>query len=50
VNRSLDRLGAATANTWDEVKSGVSRAVDSLDLAVRSTRSDANPMGGAGPN
>jgi hypothetical protein len=50
VDRSLDRLGAATASTWDEVKDGVSRAVDSLDLAVRNTRSDAKPMGGNGPS
>jgi ElaB/YqjD/DUF883 family membrane-anchored ribosome-binding protein len=50
VDRSLDRLGAATASTWDEVKSGVNRAVDSLDLAVRGQRSDAKPMGGAGPS
>lgn len=50
VNRSLDRLGTVTASTWDEIKSGVSRAVDSLDLAVRNQRSDAKPMGGAGPN
>jgi F0F1-type ATP synthase membrane subunit b/b' len=50
VNRSLDRLGAATASTWDEVKDGVSRALDSLDLAVRNTRSDSRPMGGAGPS
>jgi F0F1-type ATP synthase membrane subunit b/b' len=50
VNRSLDRLGAATASTWEEMQDGVSRAVDSLDLAVRDTRSDAKPMGGAGPS
>jgi hypothetical protein len=50
VNRSLDRLGAVTASTWDEVKDVVSRAVDSLDLAVRNTRSDAKPLGGAGPS
>jgi hypothetical protein len=50
VDRNLDRVGAATASTWDEVKSRVNRAVDSLDLAVRGQRSDAKPMGGAGPN
>jgi ElaB/YqjD/DUF883 family membrane-anchored ribosome-binding protein len=50
VNRSLDRLGNATASTWDDVEDGISRAVDSLDLAVRETRSDAKPMGGAGPS
>jgi hypothetical protein len=48
VNGSLDRLGSATAATWEDVKDGVGRAVDSLDLAVRRTRSDAKPMGGAG--
>jgi gas vesicle protein len=50
VDRSLDRLGTATATTWDDVKGSVSRAVDSLDLAVRNTRSDAQPMGGNGPS
>jgi hypothetical protein len=50
VDRSLDRLGAATASTWDDVRGGVSRAIDSLDLAVRNTRTDAKPMGGNGPS
>jgi hypothetical protein len=50
VNRSLDRLGTATASTWEEVEDGVSRAIDSLDLAVRDTRGDTRPMGGAGPS
>jgi gas vesicle protein len=50
VDRSLQRLGTATASTWDDVKTAVSRSVDSLELAVRSLRSDARPMGGAGPS
>lgn len=50
VDQNLNRLGAATASTWDEVRSGVSRAIDSLDLAVRHTRTDAKPMGGNGPS
>ena len=50
VDRSLERLGTATASTWDDVKTAVSRSVDSLDLALRSLRSDARPMGGAGPS
>jgi hypothetical protein len=50
VDRSLARLAGATEATWDDVRSGINRAVDSLDLAVRAQRPDAKPMGGAGPN
>jgi hypothetical protein len=49
VNRNLDRFGQATERTWEEVKSNISAAVDSLNLAVRSQRPDARPMGGTGP-
>jgi hypothetical protein len=48
--RSLDRFGAATERNWDEVKSRINAAVDSLDLAVRAQRPDAKPMGGTGPS
>jgi len=49
VNRSLERFSSATESTWDEVKQNITAAVDSLDLAVRSQRPDAQPMGGTGP-
>jgi hypothetical protein len=49
VDRSLERLGTATENTWDDVRSGINQAVDSLDLAVRAQQPDAKPMGGTGP-
>lgn len=50
IDRNLGRVGAATAATWDDVQAGVSRSVDSLELALRNLRSDARPMGGAGPS
>jgi hypothetical protein len=49
VARSLDRFGAATEQTWDDVKRTISAAVDSLDFSVRAQRPDARPMGGTGP-
>jgi hypothetical protein len=48
--RSLDRFGAATESTWEEVKDRIAAAVDSLDFAVRGLRPDARPMGGTGPS
>ena len=50
VSRSLDRLGAATESTWDEVKRNVTAGVDSLDREVKTQLPDARPMGGTGPN
>ena len=50
VDRSLQRLGTATASSWDGVKTAVSRSVDSLEFALRNLRSDARPVGGAGPS
>jgi ABC-type transporter Mla subunit MlaD len=50
VDRNLDRARSATAATWNDVQNAVSRSVDSLELALRSLRSDARPMGGAGPS
>jgi hypothetical protein len=50
VDRSLAQLAGATEATWDDVRTGINRAVDSLDLAVRAQRPDAKPMGGTGPN
>jgi hypothetical protein len=50
VDRNLERVRAATAATWNDVQAAVSRSVDSLELAVRNLRSDARPMGGAGPS
>jgi hypothetical protein len=50
VDRSLDRFAAATETTWEEVKDGISAAVDSLDREVKKLLPDARPMGGAGPS
>ena len=50
VSRQLDRLAAATENTWDNLSGGITRSVDSLDMMLRAQRPDAKPMGGTGPN
>ncbi|MBA3444921.1 MAG: hypothetical protein H0T58_08750 [Gemmatimonadales bacterium] len=49
VTRDLERLGAATESTWDEVKRTLNQSVSALDQAVRRQRPDARPMGGTGP-
>jgi hypothetical protein len=49
VNNDLERLAAATENTWDDVKSNVNSSVYALQEAVRRARPDAKPMGGTGP-
>jgi len=48
VDRTVERLGAATASNWDELKLGVSQSLDSADRQIRALRSDAKPMGGTG--
>ncbi|HET6778579.1 MAG TPA: hypothetical protein VFH26_06800 [Gemmatimonadales bacterium] len=50
LDRNLEGLRAATATTWADLQGAVSRSVDSLELALRNLRSDARPMGGAGPS
>jgi hypothetical protein len=50
VSRSLDRFGAATESSWEQVKRDVTAAVDSLDRQVKTQRPDARPMGGTGPS
>ena len=50
VNRDLDRLSAATENSWDELKRTVNESVYTLQEAVRRQRPDARPMGGTGPS
>jgi uncharacterized protein HemX len=50
VSRDLDRLGAATESTWDELKRTVNESVYTLQEAVRRQRPDARPMGGTGPS
>ena len=50
VNRDLDRLGAATESSWDELKGTVNESVYTLQEAVRRQRPDARPMGGTGPS
>jgi hypothetical protein len=49
VDRDLDRLGAATENEWNDIKSDVNGSVYALQEAVRRARPDARPMGGTGP-
>lgn len=49
VGRDVDRLGQATAATWDEVRGDMRASLDSLDRQMRALRPDAQPMGGAGP-
>ena len=48
VDRTVERLGTATASTWDELKLRVSESLDSADRQLRALRSDAKPMGGTG--
>ena len=50
VSRNLDRLGAATESSWEEVKRDITAAVDSLDRTVKTQLPDARPMGGTGPS
>jgi hypothetical protein len=50
VDRSLDRLRAASESTWDDIQASVRGSVDSLELLVRAQRPDAKPMGGNGPS
>jgi hypothetical protein len=50
VAADVDRLDAATAANWDELKTRVSVSVDSLDRQLKALRPDAKPMGGAGPS
>ena len=50
VKRDLDRLGAATESSWDELKRTVNESVYTLQEAVRRQRPDARPMGGTGPS
>ncbi len=50
VSRDLDRLSAATENSWDELKRTVNGSVYTLQEAVRRQRPDARPMGGTGPS
>jgi gas vesicle protein len=48
IDRNVDRLGAATASNWDELKDRVSESLDSADRALRALRPDSKPMGGTG--
>ena len=50
VGADVDRLSAATAAIWDELKTRVRVSLDSLDRQVRALQPDAKPMGGAGPS
>ena len=48
VDRNVERLDAATADNWSEVRSRVSESLDSAERALRALRPDAKPMGGTG--
>lgn len=50
VGRDIERLSAATAANWNEVRDDLSASLDSLDRQIQALQSDAKPMGGAGPN
>lgn len=52
VDRSLQRVGNATADDWDDVRSGVEESIESTRKAIAEVRSTRGPMGGraAGPN
>ena len=50
VGRDVDKLAGATEATWDEIQKDVSESLASLDRELRALRTDANPMGGAGPS
>jgi hypothetical protein len=50
VGHDVDKLAGATEATWDQIQKDVSTSLASLDRELRALRTDANPMGGAGPN
>jgi hypothetical protein len=50
VAENVNRLGGATAATWDDLKGKVWTSLDSLDHQLRALRPDAKPMGGTGPS
>jgi hypothetical protein len=50
VGRDVARLEGATAATWEELQSDVTKSLNSLDRQLRALRPDANPMGAAGPS
>jgi hypothetical protein len=50
VGQDVNRLAAATAASWDEVRDKVWASLDSLDHELRALRPDAKPMGGVGPS
>ena len=50
VARHLNRLGAATENTWEDIEAATNRSLAALQEAVRRERPDARPMGGTGPS
>jgi len=50
VGGDLDRLGAATERTWDELTRNLNQSLSALDREVGRLRPDARPMGGTGPS
>ena len=49
VGADLERLNAATASNWNELRDDFRASIDSLDRQLHSLQPDAQPMGGAGP-
>jgi hypothetical protein len=45
---SFDRIGNATAATWDDLRREIRDALSAAELRVRELRPDSKPMGGTG--
>ena len=48
LERSLERIGDATSETWKDVRDEIGDALSNAELRVKELRSDSEPMGGAG--
>jgi phosphate uptake regulator len=48
VERSLERIGDATRDTWNDLRDEIGDALSTAELRVKELRPDSRPMGGAG--
>jgi hypothetical protein len=48
AERSLERIGEATSDTWESLRAEIDDALDTAELRVRELRPDTKPMGGTG--
>ena len=48
VERNVERLGGATAETWDELRRDVNESLVTAEARLKELRPEAAPMGGAG--